>query len=320
MDSFDGIIYPVMGFFWGLYLYYTGFKDLKSKRTIQDIPTSKISTGAIGTNVEIKGEILIEDENLLIGPISNKPCAFYSLEIQKLVKTKDSSHWKTVDSFFSDKGFYVDDNSGAIALVIVEGATIKRKGPGDKFQMSSNNFDEMPANLRKELDLHANDLKTFKAKDTSWLFSRQYRFLEWRFTQGEQIYILGFAKSGLRLPKKEKLKLKYYMKAKKLVESKPKLKNRFDANKDGVLSPAELEWGAKNIGKILQKKYTPKKVEEIIPKTKMIFKKKSSSPFIISNMQERELISSMGWTATAKIWGGPIITVVSGAILAIQFY
>jgi len=318
MDSIDGLIFPVIGIFGGLYLFYTGYRDLKSKRTIQDIPTSKISTGAIGTNVEIKGEILVEDEQLISGPISNKPCAFYSLEIQKLVKTKNSSHWKTIDSFFSDKGFYVDDKSGALALVVVKGARIKINGSTDKFQMSSNNFDEMPINLRKELDLHAKELKTFKSEDTSWLFSKQYRFLEWRFSQGEQIYILGYAESGLKVPKKDKLKLKFYMKGKKIVEKDKKLKDRFDTDKDGILSPTELEWGAKKIGKIIQTKYSPKKVKEFMPKTKMIFKNKSSSPYIISNMREKDLISNIGWIATAKIWGGPIITMGSIFILAMQ--
>ncbi len=185
-------MFPVIGVCAGLYLFFTGFRDLKAKRTIQDIPTSKISTGAVGTNVEVKGEIIIENENLALGPISNKPCAFYSLEIQKLVKTKNSSHWKTIDSFYSDKGFYIDDKSGANALVLVKGAIIKRKGFAQKFQMSSNNFDEMPTNLRKELSLHKKELKRFKLKDTSWLFSKRYRFLEWIFSQGEPIYVLGY--------------------------------------------------------------------------------------------------------------------------------
>ena len=316
--SIEAILYPAIGVCVGLYFFVTGFRDLKAKRTIQDIPTSKIATGAVGTNVEVKGEILIDDDKLIYGPISNKPCAFYSLEIQKLVRTKNSSHWKTIDSFFSDKGFYIDDKSGANALVLVKGATIKRKGFAQKFRMSSNNFDEMPANLRKELTLHAKELKRFKAKDTSWLFSKRYRFLEWSFSKGEPIYVLGFAESGLKIAKKLKLKLKYFMQAKKLVEADQKLGTRFDANKDGVLSPDELEWGAKVIGQKLQSKYSPKRIEELMPKTKMIFKKHSASPFFISNMKEKDLVKNIGLRATAKIWGGPALTIACVLYLAMQ--
>jgi hypothetical protein len=308
-------IYPLFGICTGISLYYSGFKELKSKRIIQDIPTSKIATGSVGTNVEIKGSIYINDEHLKIGPISNKSCAFYFLEIQKLVKTKDSSHWKSIDQIYSDKGFYVDDDSGATALVLVKGATIKRKGAPVEFQISSNNFDEMPPNLLNELTLNANKLRNFKIKKTSWFFSGKYRFLEWRFTSGEPVYILGYADSGLKIAKKDKLKLKYFMKGKKLLESNQKLKSRFDKNKDGQLSPDEMERGAKAVGKKLQNKYEPKKPVDTKPQPKLIFKKKASSPFYISNMHETELVKSMGWMSTAKIWGGPIITIGSIAYL-----
>ncbi|MGV7222451.1 MAG: hypothetical protein ACQ9MH_13080 [Nitrospinales bacterium] len=302
-------IFPALGVFAGLSLYYSGFKELKSKRTIQDIPTSKIATGSVGTNVEIKGKIYTENDLLKDGPISNLPCAFYSLEIQKLVKTKDSSHWKSIDHIYSDKGFFVEDGSGEKALVLVEGAIIKRKESPEEFQISSNNFDEMPHHLLRELTSKSDKIKNFKIKTTSWFFAGRYRFLEWRFSPGEPVYILGYAGSGLKISKKEKLKLKYFMKGKKLIESDKKLKDRFDKNKDGLLSPDELEQGAKTIGKKLQNKYKPIKAKDTKPQPKMIFKKKSSYPFYISNMHETELVKSMGWLSTGKIWGGPIITI-----------
>ena len=308
-------IFPILGICGGLSLYYSGFKELKSKRIIQDIPTSKISTGSVGTNVEIKGKIFIESDLLKNGPISNKPCAFYSLEIQKLVKTKNSSHWKSIDHIYSDKGFFVDDDSGALAFVYVKGANIKRRGSPDEFQISSNNFDEMPSNLINELTLNSNKIKRFKIKTTSWFFAGRYRFLEWRFSPGEQVYVLGYAESGLKIAKKERLKLKYFMKGKKIVETDRKLKDRFDINQDGLLSPDELERGAKAVGQKLQKKYEPKKVKQTKPQPKLIFQKKASAPFYISNMHEMELVKSMGWIATGKIWGGPIISIGSIAYL-----
>ena len=308
-------IFPILGICSGLSLYYSGFKELKSKRIIQDIPTSKIATGSVGTNVEIKGLIYFKNEHLKNGPISNKPCAFYSLEIQKLVKTKNSSHWKPIDHIYSDKGFFVDDDSGALAKVLVEGANIKRKGSPEEFQISSNNFDEMPGNLLNELTLNLNKLKNFKIKTTSWFFSGRYRFLEWRFSSGEPVYVLGYAESGLKITKKEKLKLKYFMKGKKIVEINQKIKDRFDTNQDGLLSPDEVERGAKAVGKKLQKKYEPKKVKDTNPQPKLIFKKKTSYPFYISNMHEMDLIKTMGWMSTGKIWGGPVITIGSIAYL-----
>jgi hypothetical protein len=49
--------------------FIKGFKELKIKRTIQNIPTSKINTGAVGTDVEIKGNIIVEKDKLVTAPI-----------------------------------------------------------------------------------------------------------------------------------------------------------------------------------------------------------------------------------------------------------
>jgi len=119
----------------GLYFFFQGFRELKLKRIIQNIPTSKINTGAIGTNVEIKAQIVTEKDQLVNSPISGLPCVFYSIEIQKLKRSKNSTYWKIIDKFYSHKGFYVDDNSGANPLVLVDGASITHQGQQKNFRM-----------------------------------------------------------------------------------------------------------------------------------------------------------------------------------------
>lgn len=52
----------------GLYFFFQGFRELKLKRIIQNIPTSKINTGAIGTNVEIKAQIVTKRINWSTAP------------------------------------------------------------------------------------------------------------------------------------------------------------------------------------------------------------------------------------------------------------
>ncbi len=313
MDAANAInnftIYCVIGLGAGIYWFVAGFRELKQKRTIQDIPTSKIATGAVGTNVEIKGQVICDEEKVIPAPISETPSVFYSIEIQKLVRNKNSSYWKSIDRFYSDKGFFVDDGSGADALVYIEGATVKRKGKPAEFQLASNNFNTMPPLLSQALTKNAAKLKRFKLKSTSWLFSDKYRFLEWYFKPSDSIYVLGFAESGLKVPKRRKLKFKTFLKAKKLVASDPKLKKRFDSNKDGVLTPEELEWGAKVIGEQLDAKYDKKQTKELVSKTKMIFKHKKPHPFIVSNMHEENLVKSIAMTSTLKMIGGPIVAV-----------
>ncbi len=305
----DLIMGAAIGTVMGIVWFVKGFQELKIKRTIQNIPTSKINTGAVGTNVEIKGKILVEKERLVTAPISGQQCALYHLEIQQERRRKNSTYWQTIDQFFSHEGFYVDDQSGATALVLVDGAKINREGKPDTIYINSNNFDEIPVTLRKALTENQKKIKRFKLDKTSWLFSSKYRVLEWRFKPNEKVYVLGHAESGLRLQKIKKPGLKYFLKAKKAIQEDKKLEARYDANRDGTLDHNELERGAQILAQRLSDKYSKEKLKELIPKTKLIFKKKKPHPFIITNRPEGELVKHMGTWSVVKIWGGPVLTV-----------
>ena len=320
MEGFsEVVVWAVFGVGLGIYWFVAGFRELKHTRTIQNIPTSKIATGAVGTNVEIQGKILRDANKILKAPISGRDCVFYSVEIQKLVQSKNSSRWVTVDQFFSDEGFILSDGSGANAMVYVNGATIKRKGRVKTFQARSSNMSELPTHLYSALQEKGGQLKSFSLKETSWIFSKQYRFLEWSFPPGQSIYVLGVAHSGLRVNKKKKLKMKTFMEAKNQVQSSEELQERFDRNHDGFLDPDELEFGARILGEQLQLEAGGTQVQEVMTQTKMIFKKQSSAPFIISNMEEKDLVKKMSFSATLKVWGGPAVTIASSAFLVYHF-
>jgi hypothetical protein len=290
----------------GLYLFYSGFRELKTKRTIENIPTSKISTGAVGSNVEIKGPIDSEVQNLIQAPISGRDCLFFSIEIQEEVRSKDHTYWKTLDQFYSHDGFYLNDGSGARALVYVQGAKIIRERFNKEFLTRSNRLDELPPALIQALSENRDKLKRFKWKNTSWLFSNRIRFLEWCFYEHEPIYVLGHAQSGLKIKKKQKLKLKHFLFAKNKIEQDDSLKERFDENADGILDEAELERGAKILGFHHQ---SSQKTEDEKPRPaiKMIFRHSPPHPFVISNLKESDLVKSMNFESVFKLFGGPVV-------------
>lgn len=308
-------IYSLLGFGYGLYLFYSGFRELKTKRVIENIPTSKISTGAVGSNVEIKGQIDEKVQTAYPAPLSGEPCLFFSIEIQEEVKTEKSSHWKTVDQFFSHDGFYLQDGSGARAMIYVEGAEIKRSSIPKKLQTRSNQLDELPASLVSVLTENKEKLKKFKLKNSSWLFSKKIRFLEWCFYSHDQIYVLGYVQSGLKVKEKIKLKLKNYLSAKNQIEENDELKSRFDVDKNGNLDPQELERGAKILGLHLQSSQIKEEKEEQESPVKMIFRYIKGHPFIISNMKEKDLVKKMNWVSLLKLFGGPALTLGSLAYL-----
>lgn len=326
-------IVALVGLGLGIYFFIAGFKELKSKRIIQNIPTSKINTGAVGTNVEVTGRIICEKDQIVQAPISGRPCAFYSIEIQRWERNRSTrsgsfgshnsihrGHWVTVESFYSGKGFYIDDGSGANAQVLAKGAIIKRKGDTRDFEMQSNNFDQMPPGLWQALESNQKNLRKFKLKKSSWLFSSRFRFREWYFPVGETIFVLGHAESGLRAPKRQTLKFKTFLKAKKAIQQNDKLKARFDTNRDGKLDEAELERGAKVLALKLESKHSKEKPEDLSSKTKLIFKQKKPNPFYISNMSEKDLIKDLATWSTLKIWGGPILSIGCAAYLFTSFF
>ncbi len=84
MGTIIGVIFLFIPLAICCFLIGMGFKQLRAKMQVEGIPTVKISTGAIGTNVEIKGMILTPKDNLIIGTVSEKPCAFYQITIEKM--------------------------------------------------------------------------------------------------------------------------------------------------------------------------------------------------------------------------------------------
>ena len=316
----NNAFFAVMGVGMGVHWFYSGFRELKLSRTIQNTPTSRIATGAVGTNVEIHGEIFDQGDEWVQAPISGKACAFYSVEIQKLVRRKNSRHWVKIDQFFSVPEFHLDDGSGAYARVVVKGANIKwKKGSLQKLKLRSSEMSSMPANLMLALTQNAHQLKSFKIKQGSWWNSKEYRFLERCFLPGEKIYAIGFADSGLKLPKKEKLKFQNFLQAKKMIEANPEEYSRFDTNDDGVFDEGELERGATRLGNQLEQETRVIQAVEKTPEIKMVLMKRKPYPFIISNIPEKDLMKSISLLATLKVWGGPVATLAGAAYLLYIF-
>ncbi|MGP0564587.1 MULTISPECIES: GIDE domain-containing protein [unclassified Nitrospina] len=333
-DELEIIFLSLVGAVAGIFLFWTGFRELKAKRIIQNTPTSKINTGAVGTNVEVKGRVIAEKDKMVRAPISGKPCALYHIEIQKWKRDRRSGfnrnrslinlgerrgwqrgRWVTIAKYFSDDGFYIDDDSGANAMVLVEGATVNRNGGTSDYECSSNEFSTMDPELYQSLDQNKKKIRSFKLKDSAWLLSTDYRFREWCFAPGEQVYVLGHAGSNLKVKRPKKAGVKFFLKAKEAIRKNKELQKRFDTNKDGKLDYYELERGAQLLAEKLSAKYSKEKLEELASKTKMVFKKENGHPFIISNRHEEDLVSNIATWATVKIWGGPVLTVASVAYI-----
>ncbi|HOL21362.1 MAG TPA: hypothetical protein PLQ41_00710 [bacterium] len=107
------LLWSTIGFFAGIYLFLNGFRRLWEKRLIQNIPTSKIRSIAMG-QVEIQGTAIADV--LLTGPYTKSPCVFFHIIEEHLVRTKDSARWVKDLDVKSDIPFFVQDDTGSVMV------------------------------------------------------------------------------------------------------------------------------------------------------------------------------------------------------------
>lgn len=115
-------IYSVFGFVGGICLFFKGFQWLKQKRLIENIPTSRIRSLAMGL-VEIYGEVVPIKNKIFKSPFSLKDCVYCKYKIEEYRSSGKTSHWVTVDSGIMDSYFYLEDDSGKV-LIDTRGADV----------------------------------------------------------------------------------------------------------------------------------------------------------------------------------------------------
>jgi len=98
----------------GPWLYYRGFRTLRTRRLIANTPTARIRSMAMGL-VEING--VVEPRSTVHAPFSGRPCAYWEVDIA----IRDRRGWRTIHRNQSGNPFYLSDDTG-VALVYPHGA------------------------------------------------------------------------------------------------------------------------------------------------------------------------------------------------------
>jgi hypothetical protein len=159
---------------------WTGLRAMRVRQLIQETPTSKIRSMAMGL-VEINGKV--SPRSRLNGPFSGRECAYWEIEIQ--VQSRDNRNnvrrWNTVHRDHSGNPFYIDDGTG-LALVYPEGARVTTPFGVEE---STNGFGvpEMYMQYMEQRNLHMRAL---------WAMGSM-RFRERVLDDGLIVYVLGRA-------------------------------------------------------------------------------------------------------------------------------
>ncbi|WP_303720184.1 GIDE domain-containing protein [Malonomonas rubra] len=243
-------------FLFSALLVWSGFHFVRLKRQIENTPTSKVRSVAMGM-VEIRGRAI--RKYALISPMSHVPCVFYRLTKYRREK---NNQWRVSSSSSSDSvPFLLEDDTGKVEVdpfgCRVSAGTKQEGTPG---QVGLSHFSS--------------------DSDEKWV--------EEIIVEGTLLYVLGFAAvkkdTGPTLAEKK-------VEALRELKRNPQDIQQFDTDGDGKISSEE--WDAaravvadKVMRDELQKKQRRKKQEEHI-----CIGKKKGRPLVIAETHSEEQLT-----------------------------
>jgi hypothetical protein len=175
MPSLDLAFWATMSLAAGPVLFWRSFRDLRTRRLIENTPLARIRSMPKGL-VEISGQAVPRSE--LTAPFSGRPCAYWQVDIS--TRTRRNA-WTVVHRNASGHPFFLKDETG-VALVYPQDATVRLN-----FQVEEEclgiSLPDCYAEYLREQHLGASAL---------WRISSM-RFRERLLESGQAIYVLGTA-------------------------------------------------------------------------------------------------------------------------------
>jgi len=180
MVNARALVYSVIFAGVGVFLIWTGFQAFKMKRLIENIPTSKIRSVAMGL-VEIAGHVVSDKK--LKSPFSNKDCVYYKYIIQEYRSSGKHSRWVTIKKGNDCVPFYLKDSTGKV-LVDPKGANIDI--PKD-FEFKSGFRKDPPIVVKQFLTANRLKFESFLG------MNKTMRYREYFIAPNDKLYIMGTA-------------------------------------------------------------------------------------------------------------------------------
>ncbi len=115
-------IWAAIGFGFGLYWFFKGFRVYRECRVIEDTPETPIRSIAMGL-VEVHGKAVGDPP--VRSPVTRTPCFFYKVEIEKWQSDQkgEAGSWRHYKTDFGGAPFYLEDPTGKV-LVDAHGADV----------------------------------------------------------------------------------------------------------------------------------------------------------------------------------------------------
>ncbi len=258
-----------------------GFRQLREKNMIENIPKSSIRSVAMGL-AEITGQAV--NEGTLPAPLSGTMCVYYRYLVEEERSSgRRGSEWVTIDQGESSSPFRVEDPTGRILINPLGGEAMLGRDYRDI------------------------------ARDGGWL-SRRTRRTEWRIHPGDFVYVIGNVAKLHDIVADERLELQQRLQQ---IKKDPGTVKRFDLDGDGTINTQE--W-AGAVAVIKDEIFRDRVSRPAEPQDNLcIGKGDVEDTFLISDRDERSVVRSLGWRAFGAVAAGGAGVVVMAASIVGRF-
>ncbi len=294
--------YAVVGFCVGITLFFSGFKRLRRKRLIENIPTSTVRGLAMGL-LELSGKV--EKTILFKSPFTKTECVLYKYLIYeyKRIGLRRGERVTVASGNSFHCPFWLNDETGKI-MVYSQGVELFLSV---NYEFNQGILNGIPDNLIEFM-------KENGIRYEGLLCNRNLYFQEWVIKPGENVYVMGSAK---KLDTNADHKNGLMQRIKELKENSQKLKE-VDLNKDGEISMEEWDLAVTKLEqKVLEETLKNAQVEN--PTDVIIGKGNAETMFMISDQSEKKLIETLSDNSVLSIYGGATLSLVTLIYLLVKF-
>lgn len=265
-NDFFNFSHEILLIFVGIYIFFYGFSQIRKKRLIENTPTSKVRSVAMGLN-EVVG--FAKEKYPLKSSLTSSQCVYYRFKVEREAKdSKGRKHWQVIREGNSTLYFYIEDTTGKLLV------------------------DPLDAETMLVVDYQ-------NIEGSASFAGHRIRNTEWLIKPGDYMYILGTVnkfKDNIQVHRE-----KLVEKLRKLKEDKERLK-AFDTDGDGQISVEEWDKAREKMEQELleEELKKPAEAEDDI----VIGKGDSEKTFIISDRDEQDIARKLTYRSIGGVLGG----------------
>jgi hypothetical protein len=268
--------------------FVAGISGLRRTRLIEDVPTARVRSAPQGY-VELSGVARMLGGEPIVAPLSNTPCCWFRYQVER----RSGRDWRVVQSGTSDGIFILRDDS-TDCVVDPEGAEVSSRHKRS-WSDHGGGWGGYPVHARlPSLGRTADLFVDIGGKVVEGLGSGlgEYRYREAVILDGDPLYAIGYFNTlgaddhGNSLHDQTGAILREW-------KQRPEtLRERFDANRDGVLDGAEWEQART----VARREAARELSTELAGKPLHTLKKPVDGRyFLLSNLEEFGLLRRYRW-------------------------